>query len=204
MLQQSMKNGQEIDDVSLHMMTKVTIARSAGAEREDIAQGAQEFLDTLLSEYGQATWSDPGNYQGNLVHLLTGHVLTVSMWGVALNTEPFEKRCKKTLDVLLSHGVHLNDAYRTAPCMSAVHWQMGQPPTEARCGVRGSKRRPRGAGQVMMRVLLDADADFLPLMVPGKVGEAAKKILDKHPAIRAWQMSQLAEKKPGGGSRRTL
>ena len=111
MLQQSMKNGQEIDDVSLHMMTKVTIARSAGAEREDIAQGAQEFLDTLLSEYGQATWSDPGNYQGNLVHLLTGHVLTVSMWGVALNTEPFEKRCKKTLDVLLSHGVPLNDAY---------------------------------------------------------------------------------------------
>ena len=56
----------------------------------------------------------------------------------------------------------------------------------------------------MMRVLLDAGADFLPLMVPGKVGEAAKKILDKHPAVRAWQLSQLAEKKPGGGSRRTL
>ena len=147
MLQQSMKNGQEIDDVSLHMMTKVTIARSAGAEREDIAQGAQEFLDTLLSEYGQATWSDPGNYQGNLVHLLTGHVLTVSMWGVALNTEPFEKRCKKTLDVLLSHGVHLNDAYRTAPCMSAVHWQMGQPPTEARWRARQQKKTTRELGR---------------------------------------------------------
>ena len=56
----------------------------------------------------------------------------------------------------------------------------------------------------MMRALLDAGADFLPLMAPGKVGEAARKILDNHPAVRSWQLAQLVEKKPGGGGRRTL